>query len=84
VFGYDYFADHAKAAGIETPKLLSYEGLWGGGQEYAYKVLNFADGQRNVQQIRDAVSAEYGPVPLEWVVEYLAALEKIGIVEKVR
>jgi hypothetical protein len=30
VFGYDYFADHAKAAGIETPKLLSYEGLWGG------------------------------------------------------
>ena len=84
VFGYDYFADHAKAAGVETPKLLSFEGLWGGGEEYAYEVLNFADGKRNEQQIRDAVSAEYGPVPLEWVVEYLAALEKIGIVEKVR
>ena len=84
MFGYDYFVDHAKAAGVATPKLLSYEGLWGGGEEYAYEVLNFADGKRNVQQIRDAVSAEYGPVPLQRVVEYLTALEKIGIVEKVR
>ncbi len=32
VFGYDYLADHAKAAGVATPKLLSYEGLWGGGR----------------------------------------------------
>lgn len=84
VFGYDYFADHAKAAGVPTPKLLSYEGLWGGGEEYAYEVLNFADGKRNAQEIRDAVSAEYGPVPLEIVVEYLKALEKIGIVEAVK
>jgi aminopeptidase YwaD len=84
VFGYDYFADHAKAAGIATPKLLSYEGLWGAGEEYAYEVLNFADGKRNAQEIRDAVSAEYGPVPLELVVEYLRALEKIGVVTEVR
>jgi aminopeptidase YwaD len=83
VFGYDYFADHAKAAGIPTPKLLSYEGLWGAGEEYAYEVLNFADGARNAHQIRDAVSAEYGPVPLELVVEYLRALVKIGVVERV-
>ena len=84
VFGYDYFADHAKAAGVETPKLLSYEGLWGGGEEYAYEVLNFANGKRNLQQIRDAVSAEYGPVPLELVAEYLAGLEKIGLVDKIK
>jgi aminopeptidase YwaD len=84
VFGYDYFAEHAKAAGLATPKLLSYEGLWGGGEEYAYEVLNFADGKRNAQAIRDAVSAEYGPVPLEMVTEYLQALEKIGIVERVK
>ncbi len=84
VFGYDYFAERAKAAGIETPKLLSYEGLWGGGEEYAYEVLNFADGKRSAQEIRDAVSAEYGPVPLEMVVEYLKALEKIGVVEAVK
>ena len=84
VFGYDYFAEHAKAVGVATTKLLSYEGLWGGGEEYAYEVLNFADGKRNAQEIRDAVSAEYGPVPLEMVVEYLKALEKIGIVEAVK
>jgi aminopeptidase YwaD len=84
VFGFDYFAEHAKAAGVSTPKLLSYEGLWGGGEEYAYEVLNFADGKRNAQEIRDAVSAEYGPVPLEMVVEYLKALEKIGVMEQVK
>jgi aminopeptidase YwaD len=84
VFGYDYFADHAKAAGVATPKLLSYQGLWGAGEEYAYEVLNFADGKRNAQEIRDAVSAEYGPVPVELVVEYLRALEKIGVVEEVK
>jgi aminopeptidase YwaD len=84
VFGYDYFADHAKAAGEVTPKLFGYEGFWGGGEEYAYEVLNFADGKRNAQQIRDAVSAEYGPVPLEMVVEYLKALEKIGLVAEVK
>ena len=84
VFGYDYFEDRTKAAGVATPKLLSYEGLWGGGEEYPYEVLNFADGKRNAQEIRDAVSAEYGPVPLELVVEYLKALEKIGIVEQVK
>jgi aminopeptidase YwaD len=84
VFGYDYFAEHAKEAGIATPKLLSYEGLWGGGEEYAYEVLNFADGKRNAQEIRDAVSAEYGPVPLELVVEYLKALDEIGVVQEVK
>ena len=84
MFGYDYFAEHAKTVGVVTPKLLSYEGLWGAGEEYAYEVLNFADGKRNAQEIRDAVSAEYGPVPLEMVVEYLKALEKIGVVEQVK
>jgi hypothetical protein len=84
VFGYDYFGEHAKAAGVATPKLLSYEGLWGAGEEYAYEVLNFADGKRNSQEIRDAVSAEYGPVAVEIVVEYLKALEKIGVVEQVK
>jgi hypothetical protein len=58
--------------------------LWGEGEEYAYEVLNFANGKRNVQQIRDAVSAEYGPVPLELVAEYLAGLEKIGVVDKIK
>jgi aminopeptidase YwaD len=81
VFGSDYVNDRTAAAGITSPKILSYQGLWGSGEEYAYEVLNFADGKRNAQQIRDAVSAEYGPIPLELVVAYLRTLKEIGILE---
>jgi hypothetical protein len=85
VFGFDYFeVEWAKRGHTTKPKLLEYEGLWGGGEEYAYEVLNFADGKRNAQELRDAVSAEYGPVPLELVVEYLKALEEIGVVEEMK
>jgi aminopeptidase YwaD len=44
VFGYDYFAEHARVAGISNPRLLGYQGAWGAGEEYAYEALNFADG----------------------------------------
>jgi aminopeptidase YwaD len=84
VFGYDYFSDKAQTEGVATPKLLSYEGLWGAGDEYAYEILNFTDGRKPAQEICDAVSAEYGPVPIEMVVEYLKALEKIGVVEEAK
>jgi aminopeptidase YwaD len=85
VFGYDYFeAEWGKRGHTSKPKLLEHEGLWGGGEEYAYEVLNFADGNRNAQEIRDAVSAEYGPVDLGMVVEYLKALEEVGVVEEVK
>jgi len=83
VFGYDFVNDHTGAQ-ITKPKILDYDGLWGEGFEYAYETLNFADGKRNAQEIRDAVSAEYGPVPLELVLEYLKTLEKIGIIEQVK
>jgi aminopeptidase YwaD len=81
VFGYDYFASHAKAAGIAAPRLLSYQGEWGGGEEYAYEALNFADGTRTAQQIDAALAAEYGTIPTELVIEYLQALKKIGVVQ---
>lgn len=83
VFGYDYFEDKYGEENARKVKLLTYQGLWGSGGEYAYEVLNFVDGKRNAQQIRDAVSAEYGPVPLEYVVEYLRALESIGVVSTI-
>ena len=81
VFGYDYFAEHAKTVGVVTPKLLSYEGLWGAGEEYAYEVLSFADGKRNAQEIRDAVSAEYGPLSVDLVSDYLEACKEAGVVQ---
>jgi aminopeptidase YwaD len=82
VFGYDFVNDHTGK--VTRPKLLDYEGFWGAGEEYAYETLNFANGQRTAQDIRDEVSAEYGPVPLELVLEYLHTLEKIGIVEQLK
>jgi hypothetical protein len=83
VFGYDYLEDKYGKEKARRLKLLSHRGLWGVSGEYAYEALNFVDGKRTAQQIRDAVSAEFGPVPLEYVVEYLRALESIGILERV-
>jgi aminopeptidase YwaD len=76
--------DRSAAASITPPKILSYEGLWGEDEEYAYEILNFVDSSLDAQQIRDRVSVEYGPVPLEMVVEYLRALEKVGLIEQVK
>lgn len=63
-------------------RLLSYEGLWG--HEYSYEALNFVDGIRTVNNIRNALSAEFGPIPLEIVEEYLFALQSIQVIEKVK
>jgi hypothetical protein len=76
VFGYDYFSDHYRGP---RPGLLGYAGLRGSGGEYAYEVLSLVDGRRTAGEIRDIVSAEYGPVPLELVVEYLRALVAVRV-----
>jgi aminopeptidase YwaD len=46
---------------------------------YAYEILNFVDGKRSIGQIRDAVAAEYGPIPLDLVVDYLKACAEAKI-----
>ena len=83
-FGYDYFTDHFGAEREGTIRLLQYQGLRGSGGEYSYEVLNLVDGRRTAQGIRDSVSATYGPIPLEMVLEYLRALESIRMIEPVR
>jgi hypothetical protein len=50
------------------------------GALYAYEIVNFVDGKKSVGEIRDAVSAEYGPIPLEVVADYLKACEEAKIV----
>ena len=75
--GYDYLTDKlgaAKAAALRLPNF--------GGGLYAYEALNFVDGKRVVRAIRDALAAEFGPVPVDVVAEYLAALESIGLVRR--
>ena len=48
---------------------------------YAYEIVNFVNGKRTVGEIRDAVSAEYGPLPLDLVVDYLKACAEAGVVQ---
>jgi hypothetical protein len=80
VFGYDYLVDHLGAERAAALALPSYSGLRGGGGEYSIEALNFVDGRRNVREIRDALAAEFGPVPLEHVAAYLEALAAIKVI----
>jgi hypothetical protein len=80
VFGYDYFIDHYK--GKEMPALLNFSGYNRSGSEYAYEALNLVNGKNNVLEIRNSLSAEFGPVSFELVMEYLEALESIGVVKR--
>lgn len=73
--------DHYGAEKAAKIRLLKQESIYNREADYPYEVLNFVDGERNAQEIRNAVSAEYGPVPLDVVVEYLKALESIGILK---
>lgn len=78
--GYNYFDAHYVKEQNSSIRLTQFQGARGAGRDYAYEVLNFVNGRRTVQEIRDAVSAEYGPIPLELVLEYLKALESIEII----
>jgi hypothetical protein len=83
VFGYDYLTDHLGSAKLPRPKLLDYQGCWGSGEEYAYETLNLVNGRRAAREIRRTVTDEYGPVPFDTVMEYLKALESIGVLKRV-
>jgi hypothetical protein len=55
-----------------------------GGGSFGYEALNLVDGRRSIQQIRDYLAATSGPVPAEEVAEYLAVLQRLGVVQAVR
>jgi hypothetical protein len=48
--------------------------------DVTYEIVNFIDGARTVSEIRDAVSAEFEPLELGAVGEYLDLLAKAGAV----
>jgi hypothetical protein len=48
--------------------------------DVSYEIVNFIDGVRTVRDIRDAVSAEFEPIELSIVAEYLDLLAKAGAV----
>lgn len=45
-----------------------------------YEILNFVNGRNSLLDIRQAVSAEFKPIPLSWVQAYLELLARAGIV----
>jgi aminopeptidase YwaD len=79
--GYDYLAAHLGKETHDALALLAARPTRGEG-DYAYEALNLVDGRRSAQEIRDALTAIYGPVPLAAVVEYLRALESVGVLAR--
>ncbi|MEZ5893259.1 MAG: DUF4910 domain-containing protein [Parvularculaceae bacterium] len=82
-FGYSYLEDKLGDAGGDLA-LANYEtrGVHGEnlGEEFAYEALNLVNGERTTGEIRDYLTATLAPVPQQAVDDYLAALEKIGVV----
>jgi aminopeptidase YwaD len=62
----------------EATPLLNTQDL---SELYAYEIVNFVDGKRSVGEIRDAVSAEYGPLTVDLVDDYLDACHEAGLVQ---
>jgi len=79
-FGYSYIRDRYGDDRYEALALPRFSGTHGSGGEYAYEALNLVDGKRTVSAIRDWLTAELGPVPVEYVSEYLSALEEIEVI----
>jgi hypothetical protein len=48
--------------------------------DVTYEIVNFMDGTRTVAEIRDAVSAEFEPVELAAVSEYVDVLARAGAI----
>jgi len=67
-----------KLLNSEATPLLNTQDL---SELYAYEIVNFVDGKRTVGEIRDKVSAEYGPLPLDLVNDYLDACREARIIQ---
>jgi len=67
-----------KLLNSEATPLLNVEDL---SELYAYEIVNFVDGKRSVGEIRDAVSAEYGPLAIGLVEDYLSACQEAGLIQ---
>ena len=65
------------AAAVELPPAIAKHR---DAELIAHELNNFIDGQRSISDIRDAVAAEFGSVPLPAVTEYFERLAKAGAV----
>ncbi len=74
-------------SGVPASKLSEEEADWYQkegrilGRSLPFEIVNFIDGKRTVSEIRNAVCAEYAPVPTHIVAHYLEDLVKAGVAE---
>jgi aminopeptidase YwaD len=68
----------AEKAGTEAARLAIVRVP--AGDDAAYEIVNFVDGQRTVEEIRAAVSAEFEPIETRIVAEYLDLLARLGAI----
>jgi aminopeptidase YwaD len=54
--------------------------LYRRGEYVPFEALNFVNGTRTLGEIRDAISAEYGPIDILELEEFFRFLEKAGVV----
>ena len=72
--------------GLPASKLPEAEAAWYSSPEFTlsgsaqFELVNFVDGTRSLTQIRDALSAEFGPVGLAVVARYLDDLARVGAI----
>ncbi len=67
-----------KLLNSEATPLLNLQDL---SELYAYEIVNFVDGKRSVGEIRDQVSAEFGPLPAGLVDDYLIGCAEAGLMQ---
>jgi hypothetical protein len=81
----DVLRDRLGADRVRSIKLLNADSdrlikVQNRGALYAYEIVNFVDGKRTVADIRDAVSGELGPIPVEIVSDYLQACVEAKVI----
>jgi hypothetical protein len=81
-FGYSWLDEQLARAGLPRPALLSLTPR-GDGASFGYEALNLVDGRRGVAEIHNHLAASAGAVPRTALDEYLATLERLGVVERV-
>lgn len=79
-FGYSWLDDQLEKTKLPRPKLLDREAPRDG-PSFAYEALNLVDGNRSVQDIGNQLNATVGPVPIAEVADFLATLQRVGLLE---
>jgi hypothetical protein len=78
VYYYDYIAERITE---EDARVLDRLRAAGQTSMIQYEILNLVDGKRTVQDIRDYITAAYGPAQPQDVLDYLGVLERIGVLK---